>query len=105
MHEKKAGIHGNIIEVRDNGMREDGQKELKSILTMFGDVIKLKLDSKTSAEIEPFLINLKPDTKPVRSKQPRYPTEKKEFMERYVRKILETVSSGKLRTRNRIQPH
>lgn len=69
-------------------MGDDGRNGLAEMLSEYGDVIELKLDSSTPADIEPLLVNLKPEFLPVSFKNRLYPLQKKKFIMRYLRHLL-----------------
>ena len=86
--EKEQVRKKRVQEASEKGMSDKGREELEKLLIEYGDVIKLRLDGKEPAKIDPLRVNLKQDAVPIRAKQRRYPPPKKEFMTRYVRQLL-----------------
>lgn len=72
-----------VDEARSHGISRKGLEEFRYILSEYADNIKTKLDRGQPSDISPLKVNLKPNPVPVRSRQRRYPPEKRYFMERY----------------------
>ena len=75
-------------------MSSSGVAEHGNIFNEYDDDIKTKLGAGQSADIPTLRLNLKSGCMPIRSKKRRYPKPKKEFMKKYVEKLLE-LSFGK----------
>lgn len=78
-----------VQEAKDNGISTEGADRLHKMLRLHRDVVRIRLDRRPPAKVEPLRIHLKPNSTPVRAKPRKYPRQKKEFLRKYVSKLLD----------------
>lgn len=87
--EKKDSQEQKVSSAQNEVISDAGREKLPVMLLHYDIVIKLTLDAGPLADIEPLKVHLKTNAIPVRATQRRYPEAKREFMTRYVGKLLE----------------
>ena len=86
--EKEKIINSKVDSAMENGMSKQGASQLRDLLHEFDDVVAIRLSSPVPADVEPMIIQVKPGTMPIKAKSRRYSPEKREFMDKYVKRHL-----------------
>jgi len=93
--EKERALTKAVDVATENGISTDGRQTLATMLEEFSDVLRIRLGRGLPADVEPMVIELRENVRPVRVSQRRYPPAKRQFLERVTDKLLEL---GFLRT-------
>jgi hypothetical protein len=87
--EIQAALHQLVQSAADKGLSPQGQDRLRGLLRIYRDVFCLKLGRDPPADVKPMEVVLKPGVAPFMAKSRRYSTEQREFMDRYISKLVE----------------
>lgn len=87
--EWEAALQKSLRTATKNGISKKGSVLLEKMLREFRDVLCIRLSGDKPANVAPLVVNLKPNSTPVRAKPRRYPPAKRDFMDRYVRNLLQ----------------
>lgn len=76
-----------LKQAEGNGLSKPGLEKTGKILQAFRDILRINLVSDPPAKVEPLKIKLKPNHRPVRAKQRRYPPKQHAFIQSTVREL------------------
>ncbi len=74
-----------------------GKQSLQDLLHEYRDVIRIRLGKDPPADVESMKVELNDNVRPVRAKPRRYSTDGRNFMERFVDRVIE-FGFGKVNT-------
>lgn len=80
-------LQDRLNEARQGGISAQGCQKLEDMLREHRDIVRIRLDSRPPARVQPMSVHLKPDAVPVRAKPRRYPPQKREFLRRYTQEL------------------
>ena len=79
-----------VLSAMENGLSKDGAKQLEKLIKVdFKDIFRIRLGSSEPAKVRPTEMKLKPGSRPVRVKARRYSPDQREFLKKYVDKLVE----------------
>lgn len=90
--EKAAATEKLIKEALENGISSKGAAELQNLVREYDDVLRLRVGPGLPADVAPMKIELAENVRPVQARPRRYASDKREFIEKYVGKLLEYLS-------------
>ncbi len=89
-----------IKEASDIGLSERVTEVLRSLVHKFKEVFRIRLGSGPPADAAPMTVKIKPGARLFRAKARRYKAEKRKFMNKYLKELVERDSCGLTLTLN-----
>ena len=81
-------LNNLVMEAQGNGLNEAGVERLRELLQKYGKIFRLRLGASEQAQVAPRNIQLQEGLKPVRVKARRYSTDERDWLEKYVDKLV-----------------
>lgn len=82
-------LEKRIKDAGQNGLTGKGIERLRSLISKFKHIFRLRLGKGKPAKVPPMKIDLDTSKSPVKAKVRRYPHEQRKFLNKYVEKLVE----------------